>query len=78
MFKLLKKGTKFGIIQTVSNIEIVPFCHEHPLDAVDEWSYYQKYNTNKKQFLPTLLSNEEIRKEHDKLMLQVTDFLADD
>lgn len=63
--KLSQENGQYGIID--NGIEAVPYTHDTPESAIDEWSYFEREN-NKKQFLPHKRTLEEIESiEHDLL-----------
>ena len=56
-----EKDGYFGILS--NDKEVVPFTHRDKNDAIEEWEYFQKLNTNlqpHKRFLKKVISIEEI------------------
>jgi len=81
MYQLIRhttdNGFRYGIREKANKKMVVEICHDHPLDAIEEWMYYQNYNTNKKKFLNIVLTNEQIEEQHNNLLKQMANFFED-
>ena len=61
--EVIIKNEKFGVID--DGIEAVPFIYDNEKDAISEWEYFEKLNTNKephRRFLNHVTSIEFINK----------------
>jgi len=61
--KVVLRDGKYGVIE--DNIECVPFVHDAKKDAIGEWAYFEKVNTESephRRFLPKVMPIEFIEK----------------
>lgn len=66
--QIIKRNGKYGVLDDDS--EAVPFTYDNPIDALAEWEYFERLNTNSephRRFLNHVTPMEEIEEVSMKL-----------